>query len=176
MFECSLWPSLAGNCKVEIPPRRRTQWLVMRGDVLAADRNIVRRSRYTLDAALPRGSLNLRPDNFALHGETEARQLSPMDASFAEIKASLLLLPQVISTASSPIHALAPFSILTFSIIMKIHTFIRYVLFSVLSFFFRSMFVIFCHDENSWQGCLFVHEPHFRRGGIYVINSEGERT
>lgn len=44
----------------------------MRGHVLAADRNIVRRSRYTLDAALPRGSLNLRPDNFALHGETEA--------------------------------------------------------------------------------------------------------
>lgn len=84
----------------------------MRGHVLAADRNIVRRSRYTLDAALPRGSLNLRPDNFALHGETEARQLSPMDASFTEIKASLLLLPQVISTASSPIHALAPFSIL----------------------------------------------------------------
>lgn len=43
----------------------------MRGHVLAADRNIVRRSRYTLDAALPRGSLNLRPDNFALHRPRE---------------------------------------------------------------------------------------------------------
>lgn len=78
------------------------------------DRNIVLLAVDTpADAALPRGSLNLRPDNSAFAQSTEARQLSPMDTSFAEIKANLLLLLLPQRYRSPPIHTtLAPFTII----------------------------------------------------------------